>query len=768
MKILFVTPQVPWPPSQGTALRNLHLLKAAAERHEADLLSFDDGMMDGGRGPLPDLCGRIETVPLPPRPRIGRLLDLTLGRADMERRLWSPEFDARLHRMLADTAYDVVQLEGFEVAGYLLGPAALRRELYERTVAGSERGADGPKIIFDDHNAEYELQRSAARIDAGEPRRWLRAVYSAVQARRLRVREALYCAAADLTFAVSDDDAAALEAIVPGLGAVVVPNGVDCAALPAPVPAPALFFAGKLDYRPNVDACEWLVRDILPLVRAHVPNARVVLAGRDPSPAVRALAGPNVEVTGALSDAELARRRAEAWVYVVPMRMGSGVRFKVLEAMAAGIPLVSTPLGAAGSGAEHGRHALIAADAGTFAAAVVELLQSPDRRVSLAASARKIAETCHDWRHITPRLFAAYDMLQADPRLQVSAIATVLNERETAGALVEALAAQSRPPGEVVVVDGGSTDGTWEVLSEYSGRPQSTRSPRPGPLPKGGETTVRALCVPGTTISRGRNRAIAEATHETIAATDAGVTLHPAWLARLVAPLERDPRLEAASGFFVAAPQTTWELALGATTLPSVEEIDPRRFLPSSRSIAFRRRAWHVAGGYPEWLDYCEDLLFDVALLANDVRPRFVPRAFVRFRPRSSPRAFFWQYYRYARGDGKADLWRRRHAIRYGSYLCGLVLAARALGALGAQRVDPAAAALLLAGSATYLCRPLQRLAHQSRSPAELCRAAPLVAVVRLIGDVAKMAGYPVGVLWRLRHRPPAGALRPPETLRLD
>src|SRR5207249_250528 len=124
----------------------------------------------------------------------------------------------------------------------------------------------------------------------------------------------------------SQEDAAALEALVPGLGAVVVPNGVDVAAMPpaAPGPEPAIFFAGKLDYRPNVDACEWLVREIVPRVSAAVPEVRVILAGRDPAPAVRRLAGPSVEVTGALPEPALAARRAAAWVYAVPMRMGSG------------------------------------------------------------------------------------------------------------------------------------------------------------------------------------------------------------------------------------------------------------------------------------------------------------------------------------------------------------------------------------------------------------------------------------------------------------
>src|SRR5687768_10582697 len=150
MKILFITPQVPWPPTQGTALRNFNLIRAAAHAHEVDLLSFGAGAIPNE---LRELCGVVELVTQPHRASSHRVRDLALGWADMERRLWSPEMTSRLERLLAERAYDAIQLEGFEVAGYLLGPDALRREArdFSRSL---------PKLIFDDHNAEFELQRS--------------------------------------------------------------------------------------------------------------------------------------------------------------------------------------------------------------------------------------------------------------------------------------------------------------------------------------------------------------------------------------------------------------------------------------------------------------------------------------------------------------------------------------------------------------------------------------------------------------------------------
>lgn len=767
MKVLFVTPQLPWPPAQGTTLRNYHLLAAVAAQHKVDLLSFQPGPPADGAAlqHLRSLCSQVEVVAAPARPPAARLRDLALGWADMERRLWSPEFAVRLQRAATSGTYDLIQLEGFEMAGYLLGPSATRRLGQQLPSATPGR----TRLVFDDHNAEYQLQASVAAADRGQPGKLHKATYSWTQARRLRLREAQYCAAADATIAVSDADAGHLTAICPGLFPDVIPNGVDTSQFSGPAPAgrPTVFFSGKLDYRPNVDACEWLVREIMPTVRRSVPDVQVVLAGRDPSAAVRALSEPGVEITGELSEEELARRRGQAWVYVVPMRMGSGVRFKVLEAMAAGVPIVATPLGASGAGLMPGVHGLIAADTSAFAVAVVRLLQNGALRSRLAEEALGLARERHDWKLITPRLLLLYDRLAAPRRQGVSVICTVLNERATVGGLLDSLAAQRRRPDEVVFVDGGSTDGTPEAIAAWcrdgTGGSLLPAPAQAGPLPiqllaslgatisQAVTLPIRVVTLPGANISQGRNAAIRAASHEIVAATDAGVVLAADWLERLCAPLELHPGLHAVSGFFVARPDRTsrWELALGATTLPDVSEIAPATFLPSSRSVAFRKQAWAAAGGYPEWLDFCEDLVFDFRLNATTGRPRFVPQAVVGFRPRSSAVGFFRQYYRYARGDGKAGLWRGRHAIRYATYLTGALLASQLWRD---DRWPAAAAAALIGGSLAYLKAPIARLYLQAPTRGAFLAAALLLPLVRLTGDLAKMAGYPAGLRWRTKR----------------
>ncbi|MFQ5934562.1 MAG: glycosyltransferase family 2 protein, partial [Dehalococcoidia bacterium] len=251
-------------------------------------------------------------------------------------------------------------------------------------------------------------------------------------------------------------------------------------------------------------------------------------------------------------------------------------------------------------------------------------------------------------------------------------------------------------------------------------------------------------------ISQGRNLAISQATGEVIASTDGGVRLDPGWLKHLVRALG-DEDVDVASGFFVGEPSSAFESALGATTLPDLSDIDPEKFLPSSRSVAFRRRSWSSVGGYPEWLDYSEDLAFDLRLQEAGYRFKFVPEAMVRFPPRSSLSAFFHQYYLYARGDGKADLWRVRHTVRYGSYL----LLAPALLLLGGA-IAPLFWGLLLILGLTHLWAPFRRLIPRlsELGPFGRVEAILWVPIIRLTGDLAKMLGYPLGVWWRWRNRP--------------
>jgi len=321
----------------------------------------------------------------------------------------------------------------------------------------------------------------------------------------------------------------------------------------------------------------------------------------------------------------------------------------------------------------------------------------------------------------------------------VSMVVTVLNEGESIARLLDSIASQTRLPDEVVACDGGSADDTVARLNAERRFP------------------VRVIESPGANISRGRNLAIDASMGDLIVCADAGVRLDPGWVEALCAASDkasvgpRDPRL--IGGVFTPDHTNAFELAMSATVLPLVDEIAPERFLPSSRSVAFTRAGWEAAGRYPEWLDYCEDLVFDLRALRSGPFV-FAPRAIVHFRPRASLRAFWKQYSLYARGDGKAGLWLKRHLIRYATYLAGLP--ALLFGALAAA--DYGLQALCVAGLAigagAYLRTPYQRLARLwgSYGLAGRLQALGLVPIIRVVGDVAKMAGYPAGVAWRRKR----------------
>jgi glycosyltransferase involved in cell wall biosynthesis len=315
----------------------------------------------------------------------------------------------------------------------------------------------------------------------------------------------------------------------------------------------------------------------------------------------------------------------------------------------------------------------------------------------------------------------------------LSLVMTVLNEAASLDRLLASVAAQTHHPDEIVIVDGGSTDGSLAILERW--REQ---------LP------LRIVSRPGANISAGRNAGIAAARGTLVAVTDAGVRLPINWLAQLVAPFaggSADARPTVVAGFFASDPQTPFERAMGATVLPTLADIDPATFLPSSRSIAFHKAAWERVGGYPEWLDYCEDLIFDLRLRANGEAIAFAPGAAAHFRPRGTLRAFWQQYFRYARGDGKAGLFARRHAIRYATYIG---LGAFLLRGWHYPLIWPP---FLLAG-AGYVRRPYARLIPwlAPLTMAERTTALAAVPLIRIVGDLAKMAGYPVGLLWRWRH----------------
>lgn len=400
LRILLLTPQLPYPPHQGTSLRNYNLLRYLARDagHQVSLLSFaTPGTAPEHLAHLRTLCPAVETVPAPCRSRLRRLWTvIASSQPDMAWRLASAAYAQALAAWLVRERFDVLQVEGIEMARYL-------------------RAADAatPRIVFDDHNAEYLLQRRAFLADLRRPARWPAAAYSFLQWLKLRRFERQACRRADRVVAVSEADAQALRALDPALQPIVVPNGVDLEANRPGLPPlggmarPSLVFTGKMDYRPNIDAALWFGRHVLPRIWAACPEAHFYVVGQSPSPRLAPLHGePRITITGRVP--ETWPYIAGADVYVVPLLVGGGTRLKVLEAMAMGRALVSTRLGVEGLGVTDGQELLLADTPDSFAQQVLALLGDQERQRRLGRGARTFVERSYGWRSIGPRLEAAY------------------------------------------------------------------------------------------------------------------------------------------------------------------------------------------------------------------------------------------------------------------------------------------------------------------------------------------------------------------------
>jgi glycosyltransferase involved in cell wall biosynthesis len=232
-------------------------------------------------------------------------------------------------------------------------------------------------LIFDSHDVNHVREYREARLTNNQ--NLLRRALTS------RARETVAIRTADCTLAITDVDATVLRALDPAARVAVVTMWCDPAAITASLPASNVMFLGHYGTAHNHDAATYLVRDIWPIVRPQYPQARLVLAGSDPGAAITAMAAPDIAVPG--WSADLTPLFASAGVFVAPLRFGAGIKGKVLQAMAHGVPIVASAIAAEGIGLTDGQDYLRADSAAATASAIVRLLNDVELSRSLATHA---------------------------------------------------------------------------------------------------------------------------------------------------------------------------------------------------------------------------------------------------------------------------------------------------------------------------------------------------------------------------------------------
>lgn len=383
-RLLFVSDVHPWPTSGGGRLRVAALVEELAKDFDVDLFTM------AGTPPLDDPPAEpaLRRWTMGPRPTIatgvGPRARWLVSRQPFEVVQRDPGPTREAFAAWAEPRYDAIWFERPDVMAWL-------QDLVE-----------GPTIVdYPNLEAEKVRQSSDVRSGAGSPAGRARQAFGAARmrmdVRRWERFERDAAARADAVVVCSEADRQRLGRP----DTFVVPNGYRSPSPPLGRPTagdpPTLLFAGWLRYTPNADAARHLVLDVLPELRALVPDARVRLVGHNDE-RITSLAGDGVEVTGFVPsmDTEL----AQADLLVVPMRIGSGTRLKILEAFAHRIPVVSTTVGCDGIDARHGEHLLVADEPAELASACASLLADVDLRVRLTDAAARLHQDRYRWESI--------------------------------------------------------------------------------------------------------------------------------------------------------------------------------------------------------------------------------------------------------------------------------------------------------------------------------------------------------------------------------
>lgn len=379
LKVLFVAPEDPYCRDGGGNLRLRPFIEAVAELGESHLLTL--GSSASSHIPSTGHYASLETVPNSPTHRITRIIrSLANLEPDIATRSRTTRLATALHRTLLRESFDVVHLAGLQLA-YLI-PAFLG------TFGTWTKTLDRPFLVLDELNAEYVVHGRMAASATHGYKKLLGRIYSQCQMALLKRYEKRLLPLCDAVLCPGQNDLDSLRVLSPKATLRVVHSGIDIAALesvPRPAQEPVIIFVGDLNYRPNREAVEWLIDGIAPEVRARIPGVRFLVVGNGAGSFVHRPAA--FEFTGYVGDVR--PYLGDSRIVVVPLLSGGGIKLKVLEAMAAGRPIVTTPVGAEGLGELGGNTMAIACSTSAFVESIIRIIQDDDLVLQMGCEARE-------------------------------------------------------------------------------------------------------------------------------------------------------------------------------------------------------------------------------------------------------------------------------------------------------------------------------------------------------------------------------------------
>jgi glycosyltransferase involved in cell wall biosynthesis len=393
--ILNLLPYSPCPPHFGGALRIFYLLREMLRLHDVTVVMYGTDLEGelvrktfGGR------LKRVHTVAKPLRltglhKRLAQIRSLAQDRSATTNAFYSDAMQKTIDSVVSGVNFDLVQLETHHPGLYRID-------------------APGVPHIIDVQNVEYDNVRRMARASSSPLRR---AFYDR-EYRKLHREETDVFGAQDAILVTSARDKSLIDEEFPRIPKFVVPNGVDMSYFrpkAGPADPHSLVFTGAMNYFPNADGMMHFLKEVFPLIRKQIADARVCVVGGGPPKQLVAMASENVEVTGFVEDVRPHVRHAA--ICIVPLRMGGGTRLKVLEAMAMERPVVTTSVGCEGIHVQDRETALIADDPELFAASVVALMRDQDLYRKLVRNGRELVRAHYEWSEVGDRLGEVYDWI---------------------------------------------------------------------------------------------------------------------------------------------------------------------------------------------------------------------------------------------------------------------------------------------------------------------------------------------------------------------